>query len=344
MPRQPVAIMNAGLVTSVGLSAPATCAAIRANLTNHTETRFSDSNGEWIPGAQVPLELPWRGREKLVRMLQLAVEECLEPFPDLLRSKLVVLLCVADKDRHGRLEGVDDMLAEVTRRVPIKVHGDYSAVIPYGRVGVAFALARARALMYESAVNHVLVAAADSLLLAATLKGLDKEGRLLSITNSNGLIPGEAAGALLLSKHPERGPQLTFIGLGFSEESTTLASDGPLRADGLTMAINSGLADAGCEMHDLDFRITDNSGEHYYFKEAALALTRTMRERKAEFDIWHPADCVGETGSAIGVIALAVALAACRKSYSAGPAVLFHCGSDAGQRAAVILQYGEVAS
>jgi len=343
MPGQSVAIMNAGLVTSVGLSAPTVCAAIRAGLTNHTETRFTDTNGEWIPGAQVPLEKPWRGREKLVQMLRLAIEECIEPFGPPEPKELPVLLCVAEKPRNGRISGLDDdLFREVMECLGIDAHPELSGVIAYGRVGVPVALSKARAFIHERGMSRVLVAAADSLLVGPTLAELEGQGRLLSATNSNGFIPGEGAGAVMLSRHPGRGPQLTCVGLGFSEEPANVASDTPLRGDGLTVAINKGLADAGCQMHDIDFRITDNSGEHYYFKEAALALTRTMRERKAEFEIWHPADCIGETGSAIGVVALAVALAACRKAYSAGPTILFHAGSDAGQRAAVILRYGEV--
>jgi 3-oxoacyl-[acyl-carrier-protein] synthase I len=343
MSAPPVAIVSAGLVTSVGLSAPAACAAIRASLTNHTETRFTDSNGEWIPAAQVPLDQPWRGREKLIRMLQMAIQECLAPFAHLSLTEVPLLLCVAERQRSGRLAGLDDELPrEIATRLNVEFHPEFSGVIAYGRVGVAVALSRARALMHERGVSQVIVAAVDSLLLAATLKALDEQGRLLSKRNSNGFVPGEAAGALLLAARPGRGLHLTCLGLGFSEEPVTVASEDPLRGDGLTAAINKGLADAGCQMHDIDFRITDNSGEHYYFKEAALALTRTMRQRKSEFDIWHPADCIGETGSTIGAAALAVALFACRKSYAAGSNILFHSGSDAGQRAAVILRYGEV--
>ena len=55
---QPLAIGRTGLVTSVGLSAPAACAAIRAKLTNPSETRFIDSHGEWIMAHQVPLDAP----------------------------------------------------------------------------------------------------------------------------------------------------------------------------------------------------------------------------------------------------------------------------------------------
>jgi 3-oxoacyl-[acyl-carrier-protein] synthase-1 len=128
--------------------------------------------------------------------------------------------------------------------------------------------------------------------------------------------------------------------VGFGTESATLDSGLPLRADGLVAAIRGALADAGCELHDIDLRITDLSGEQYYFKEASLALTRILRQRKEEFDIWHAAECTGEVGAAAGAIALAVAEAACRKAYAPGPAILLHASNDDGERMAAVLSYG----
>ena len=92
-------------------------------------------------------------------------------------------------------------------------------------------------------------------------------------------------------------------------------------------------------MHDMDFRITDNSGEQYYFKEAALALSRTLRVRKEEFDIWHPAECTGETGAAAGLAIICDAKAACEKRYTKGSNILAHMANDAGQRAALTLKH-----
>jgi len=83
-------------------------------------------------------------------------------------------------------------------------------------------------------------------------------------------------------------------GLGFGVEQATEDSEQPLRADGLVKAIRDALADAECMLGDLDFRTTDSSGSQYRFKEASLALSRVLRTRKEEFDLWHPADCVGE--------------------------------------------------
>jgi 3-oxoacyl-[acyl-carrier-protein] synthase-1 len=290
----------------------------------------------------VLLERPWRGLEKLVQMLRLAVEECIELGEPPEPMTLPLLLCLAEKERRGRPDGLEDrLLDDLPQRLGVEFHPGLSSVISFGRVSVAIALAKARTFVHERGVPRVLIAAVDSLLVGPTLAGFDAQGRLLTTRNSNGFVPGEAAGAVLVGRELDPGPGLRCVGLGFSEERATVAGDDPLRADGLTDAVRRALIDAGCELHDLDFRITDNSGEQYYFKEAALALTRILRVRKAEFDIWHPADCIGETGAASGVAALAVALSACRKTYSPGPGILLHAANDAGQRAAAVLRYGE---
>ena len=56
MSTPPVAILGCGMMTGVGLSAEASCAAIRCALDNFQETRFIARGGEWIIGSAVPLE------------------------------------------------------------------------------------------------------------------------------------------------------------------------------------------------------------------------------------------------------------------------------------------------
>ena len=63
---------------------------------------------------------------------------------------------------------------------------------------------------------------------------------------------------------------------------------------------------------------------------------------KEEFDIWHPADCIGECGAAIGPAMLVVALAASRKGYSLGSNIVYQLGNDAGERAVALLRYQRV--
>ncbi len=155
-------------------------------------------------------------------------------------------------------------------------------------------------------------------------------------------MPGEAGAAVLFGR-PGRAAELRCTGLGFAVEKAALESGEPLRGDGLSDAIKQALTQAGREMHDIDYRISDIAGEQYYFKEAALALSRTLRRRKETFDLWHPSESVGETGSAAGLAMLAVADAACRKGYSLGPRIVAHLSNDSGQRAAAVLERSEAA-
>jgi 3-oxoacyl-[acyl-carrier-protein] synthase-1 len=337
MPGQRIAIKSTGLVTSVGLSAPAACAAIRAKISNPTETRFMGSDGEWIMAHQVPLEQPWRGRTKLAKMAAMAISECLDGISNEDWPGIPLLLCVAEHERPGRLEGLDDRLFLGIENELGKVFAPESGLIAAGRVSVAIALSQARKLIYEGNKPRVLIAATDSLLTWPTLSVYEREDRLLTAGNSNGFIPGEAGGALLVGR-PDRGAELLCAGVGFGVEKAHIESGEPLRADGLATAIRGALADAGCEFHDLDYRITDLSGEQYHFKEAALALSRILRQRKEEFDIWHPSECCGEIGAAAGICSLAVASSASQKSYAPGSNVLIHFSSDAGPRAVAVLR------
>jgi 3-oxoacyl-[acyl-carrier-protein] synthase I len=339
MSASPMAILKTGLVTSVGLSAPATCAALRAKLSNPSETRFIDSGGEWIMAHQVTLDQPWRGLSKLAKMAALAIEEALEGVAKSEWDRIPLLLCVAEADRPGRLGGLDDQLFENIRAELGVQFAPQSAIVAHGRVGVAVALAQARALLGKGPSERVLIAATDSFVSWPTLSHYEREGRLLTARNSNGFMPGEGAGALLVGKSDGSASELLCSGIGFAREAAPLDSGEPLRAEGLSQAIKAALADAGCEMHHMDFRITDLSGEQYYFKEAALALSRTLRQRKEEFDIWHPAESTGEQGAVAGAAVIALADAACRKAYSKGPNILAHMANDSGQRAALALRF-----
>lgn len=333
-----LAVHGTGLVTAVGLTAPAACAAIRAKLTNPTQTRFLDRGAQWITGYSVPFVAPERGQGKLVRMATSAAAQSLADIPKEDWSAIALLLCVAEPTRPGRVQGFDQQLHRSIEQ-QLGVRFASTSIIAKGRTSIGTALREARRLIFEGGVENVLIVAADSFLEWPTLGAYERASRVLTADNSNGFIPGEAAAAVLLGR-PSGRPELLCSGLGFGTESATLESGLPMRADGLVTAIRGALSEADCGMHDIDLRIADVSGEQYYFKEAALALTRVLRQRKEELDIWHAAECTGEVGAAAGPIALAVADAACRKAYAPGPAILLHASNDDGERMAAVLSYG----
>lgn len=334
-----ITVLGTGLVTSVGFTAAACCCAFRAKITNPFETNFIDSSGDWIMAHQVNLDRPCTGLTKLTKMAALVIEEALQDINRDQWHRLPMLLCVAETERPGRMAGLDDLLFKQIQDELGVSFASSSAVVPYGRVSVAMALAQARILLESTKISGVLIVSADSLLSEFTLNHYEREDRLLTESNSNGFMPGEGAGALWVGAGGGRASQLLCTGIGFGHELAHIDSGEPLRAEGLTNAIKASLNDSERQMHDMDFRITDNSGEQYYFKEATLALSRTLRQRKEAFDIWHPAECIGEAGAVSGVAVIAAAREACFKGYAPGHNILTHWANDAGQRAAVILEF-----
>lgn len=339
----PLAITGVGMVTGVGLNAPASCAAIRCAIDNFQETRFMDNGGEWLMGCEVPLEQPWRGKAKLLKMAAMAIRECMQNNPQINPKATPLLLCLSEHERKGRVIDDDNQFfLDLQEELGMTFH-EKSRVVARGHVAVAVALKHARVLIQELNVSHVLIAATDSLLVGPTLAHYEEHERMLTSNHSNGFIPGEAGAALVVeSGVAKRENQLVCHGLGFGVEKAHVYSEEPLRADGLTSAIKESLDDAGHGESVLDFKITDISGEQYYFKEASLAFSRLDRTKRTEFDIWHPADCVGEVGSSLGLVMVVVLKAACEKAYSKGDHVLAHLGDDDGKRSSMIFSWQRV--
>jgi len=333
----PLAITGVGMVTGVGLNAPASCAAIRCAIDNFQETRFMDNGGEWIKGCEVPLEQPWRGKTKLIKMAAAAINECLANNKQIIPKDTPLFLCLSEHERKGRVIDDDNQFfLDLQTELGVEFH-EQSRVIARGHVAVAVALKHARALLQERKVKQVLIAATDSLLVEPTLDHFEENDRLLTSQNSNGFIPGEAGAALVVETvHARPEPQLICHGLGFGVEKAHVDSEEPLRADGLTAAIKESLGDAGCGESILQFKITDISGEQYHFKESSLAFSRIDRTKREEFDIWHPAECIGAVGAAIGCVMIGVLKAACENDYSKGNYILAHLGNDDGKRSSLI--------
>jgi 3-oxoacyl-[acyl-carrier-protein] synthase I len=250
-----------------------------------------------------------------------------------------VFLCIAEPERPGRFEGLGHViLQDVERELGLRLH-PHSRVIELGRVGGAVALLHARRILVAGRCTKVIVAGVDTFLTSATLAAYDQDDRLLRRDNSNGFIPGEAAGAALLSAGWEKDQSpLLLRGLGFAREPAPFGTGEPLRAEGLTQAISAALIDAGVTLNECDMRIADMNGEQYRFKEAALAINRLLRHRKVLFTMWHPADCIGETGGATLPAILAMLFAGAQKDYLPGRSFIGHLGNDDEKRAAFVTE------
>jgi 3-oxoacyl-[acyl-carrier-protein] synthase-1 len=228
----------------------------------------------------------------------------------------------------------------VEEQLGLKFHPRLSGVIPQGHTSGFRAVQNARQLCRDGKAHACVICGVDSYINASSLLWLDQLWRLKTAENSDGVIPGEAAAAVLLEQQMTAQSifKVKVIGLGFAHESAHILSEDPLLGLGLAEAVRTALAEAECQMHEIDFRLSDVTGESYGFKEQALILGRLMRVRREEFPLWHCADVIGDTGAAAGVCHLVRAAKAFAKGYAPGDRAAAFASNLSGERAAVILQ------
>lgn len=341
-PATEVVVVAGGLVTAVGLNAAATCAAIRAGISGAEEAKLWDGeNGEWLVAGKVNLPQWWDGCGKLVNLVGPAIRECFGAATMVSADDIPILLGVAELQRPHRTAGLDEaLLDEIADALGVSKN-PLSAIFPEGQVSGVLAVQQARRILASGRAAYCIVAGVDSFLSQAVVSAYMERRRILTSSNSNGFIPGEAGCAVLLCTSEQRQADgLLILGTGNAQEAATIESEEPLRADGLATAIRIALDASGLTILDTSYRLTDLNGEHYKFKESSFAVTRLEHERRAmTFDMWHPIEYVGEIGAAIVPCLLTIALYAHRKKYAPGPAVLIHVGSDSGERAALVAQY-----
>ena len=339
-------IVSTGMVCPVGLNAASACAAMRGGIAKFDELAYLDNAGQPVIGASVPIPLNGvkpsdRRRQKMVDMLVMAITDCLETAPPGPLEQIPLLVGLAEPDRPG----VDPTLAEtiigdVQEKLGLRFHPELSRAIPKGHTAGFEALRVVTELVRSHPVSSFLVCGVDSYLNARSLLWLDEHWRLKTEENSDGVIPGEAAAAVLISRTlvDENQSAVRLAGLGFGFEQAHVLCDDPLLGLGLTEATRNALTDAGLEMHEIDFQISDVTGESYGFKDQALMIGRLLRVHKESFPIWHCAEFIGDTGAAAGIGQLVIASYSFNKNYAHGDRVMCFTSSVRGDRGAAVVE------
>lgn len=337
MSRSVLNIVAMGMSCPVGLRWAMACAAIRARIKRFDVLPFGDDDGRELTGSVLARldGLPhWTAR--WAQLLSWSLREALEGLApsDIAQLPVVLALPAGVRGHAPTASDALGMLREVGG-TDFGLSPSLMATLCEGASGGYRALTWARQHVADH--GRCLVAAADSLIGARPLAALAANRRLLTEDNPDGVIPGEAAACVLL--HGARSGALASIrGLGLARESASVTNDVPLRADGVTMAARSALAEAGFDMSEIDFRVSDAAGESYGFKEQALLLARLLRTQKAELPLWLPAESLGYTGAAAGLCGLVIATEALTRGRAPGPRAMAFAGNDAGDRAAVIVE------
>jgi 3-oxoacyl-[acyl-carrier-protein] synthase-1 len=338
-------IAGLGMVSCLANGSPLNAAAMRCGYDGFHRLDFNQPYSDQ-PQVGAAIESDLSGIPRLTHMLEEALKEAIEPLPKGYRE-LPVLLCLPEKSPPSYFNNeaaIQSLVDQLFDQPQLATLNPAMAVYWRQRCGFVSALTEAQAMLYEQKQDYVLIAGLDSLLDPAILAhyggNLYGEGcRLLTDNGSNGFIPGEAATAVLLCKPGRHDTKVVIAGVGEGQERAVIGDEEQiLKGQGLTQAINNASQDAGIPIHETAFRVASVSGEEYFFREASLAQYRALKQKVPEHRLWHPADSIGEVGSAIGGAMVVMVYYAFIGHYAPGNLALCHISNDNPQRGAFIMQ------
>lgn len=330
-----------GAVTSVGLGARASAAAIRAGVTRPApiEVDVLDMDTQTpVPAVGHPVDGYADGFQLLGRWLRLAggaVDDLLAsgaPGRDdavWARTALVAVCPVPSDDvffpeelssvelvRVGFLERLRETLPPVAR----------AELVCLDHAGVASAIELAERLVAERACDAILLVAVDSLLDPLVLNALVAEGRLKLPDHPTGLEPGEAAAALWLEPRvaaERRGvaPLLRIAATATATDHGEAIEGRPRDGRALAACVRTARARAGAAGASPVDVYLDLNGETWRAQEWGHALVQMQREL-GPHRLQLPATSLGDTGAASGAVAIVLAAHLAARRAAAGPLAL----------------------
>lgn len=353
-----VVVTGIGMRTPVGNDAIQTASAVRAGINRFAfweamGTAFEENAG--VVASALPDDLgdqPWVA--KVIDMVPEPIHEalwhsCLFDFNDVRaqypRAHVAAYIATPYEDRAGVAQEAFRLFSmEAREHCVAPAHADSVQLFSCDHAAGIMAIERAARDLLEHKVAFAVVVAVDSLLHAEHLRSLWGEDRLKLPNRSDGLVPGEAVAVVVLERARDakaRGtPILARLGeTATDRESVPLGPEHPIRAEAASRAINAALAGSGGQA-SVDRVIVDLSGERWRSLEWALVETRCLGELAHGWQLWHPADCLGDVGAATSVVHLAIASRAFARGYGGG-GVLLSAASPRGERAAMTIFPGK---
>ncbi len=346
-----VYVAGIGMITPVGATSAMTFAATRAGISGYRLSDRVSLDGEQISIASVPdtvfsdslIEIA-EGRyynaqfDRIIKMTIIALGEAVSTISSAQPIPLVLAMAerVPDERQLPLALLVDNVVGQGTMPFDAKLaQGVYT-----GRAAGIHALDAAMDYLAKEEVTHVLVGGGDSYHHSQRIDRLDAAGRLSTPTRGDGFVPGEGAGFVLLSQDPEQAVMRNgwVVKLGrrqLSGEPGHLHTDAAYLGEGLDRAFKGALA--GSAENSVDVVYSSMNGEHYWAKEYGVAITRSKRYFRDDFDVEHPADCYGDLGAATTSVLIGLAAEALLRREDGGTALVYG-SSDYESRAALCLE------
>jgi 3-oxoacyl-[acyl-carrier-protein] synthase-1 len=342
-------IVGLGARTPVGLHLAAASAAIRGGIAAFTEHEFLvDTAGAPIVVARdALLAADVQLMDRIDAMVRSATREAVTALASCAETersgrKLHVLLALptARPDVQPELEGRTAAAVAAELR-DIGTVGSITT-LSQGHGGALLAVADGVRRLAQKTDDLFLIVGADSYLNADALEWLEQQQQLHQEGNPWGIIPGEAAGAVLLaSSATAQALRLCTWGdvraIGVATEQNLIKTDQVCLGHGLTQAIQDAVAGLP-EGERIDRTICDMNGEPYRTDEYGYARVRTSQSFVDPSNFITPVDCWGDVGAASGVLFVGLACMAAARQIDYGRYVLVWTSSENGLRTAALLE------
>ncbi len=345
-----IAVTGIGLVTPMARTTWRSVAALL-----HNRSRFAEhgtllvaggQRGTALRGAIVSQALLGEARHGLTAaglggaLLRPALAECLAEFP---RSMGEGMWLNVVSGLAATVEEVCDYAAgQAALFSP-----DRTAVVHAGRHDRHLFIDQIRLAvdaLTAGACRAQVVACVDSLCFLPVLEELLTAGRLTNGANPEGIIPGEAAGALLLEREEEarrRGAPIyaCIASLGSGFDPAPMVAGRPSTGRGLTEAFHRAFDQLSEKGDGVGLAVADLNGERQRAAEWALTEGRVFGGRREELPLWLPAFVSGDCGAAIGAVQAVLAIAVMAKGKGGSGQVAISSLDDSG--GAQVLCFGQ---
>ncbi|HYO53515.1 hypothetical protein [Archangium sp.] len=351
-----LAITGLGLVSTIGNDVVSACASLRAGITRPAPLDFQvasseDLSVEAVMGhPMVGVTDGFTGLGLYVHLASLALQDLLAygrlDARDVRFWRDTALFVgtspVRDEEQEDFQQLLDEHLcAELVRRAGLDIPPENRRRIALGHASVLSAANEAAEAVARGRVRRALVLGVDSLVGEDELLWLASLRRLKTPEHAVGLMPGEAAAAILLESETEaRLRQATPAGLltavttGAGESE--LGSRARIAQQGLHLSrVIEETASRATRIHAV---YGDLNGEEARAREWGMALVRLsqMTQYRGAREYW-PATCMGDTGAASGAIAMALACRNFIRNPASGDTALIWSRADSGVVASALV-------
>lgn len=340
----PICIVGTGACTAVGLTAPATAAAVRAGVDGFEEHPFMiNQEGDPYILAMVPsIDLATMGFERYTALAIPAVEEALLPLQQLSPEKFAVDVTIGLPEQRP---GLPDDLQRTLGGALKSLSSEHYAI---NDVRVALRGHAAGLMAIESASKQLIAGSSifclagglDSYIAPDTLDWIEGNEQLHTPNNAWGFIPGEASAFCLLCTMETANRfglpiKAKLLSIGTKQEENKIKTETICIGKGLTAAVDS-VVQALPQETKINQTYCDQNGEAYRADEFGFMLTRFAENFDDPSEYAAPADCWGDVGAASGPLFINQLCAAAEKGYSLGSVTLLWTSSEGGDRSAAI--------